>query len=194
VGGRVFQRKPRAAPVPADTWRLRTSPRQDAGSLRTGGSGWYAGVRDPVGGPRPPTVNVERSLLDTWRHRTLPRAGNGSGTVGRVRWALDRGGPAVQPVSAQLRITTRVLPRHSKRGYPGPGVPTCLFKKISIGCYETLMLLGRWFELCFRFACPGKQKLDALRTNFYGPLNISSLSKKFNKESVGRKIIALTHT
>jgi len=111
--------------APADTWRLRTSPRRDAGSLRTGGSGWYVGVRDPVGGPRPQAVNAECSLLwDTWHHRTLPRAGNGSGAVGRVRWALDRGGPAAQPFSAQLRITTRVLPRHSKRGYPGPGVPT----------------------------------------------------------------------
>jgi len=112
---------PAPALVPADTCWLRTSPRRDAGSLRTWGSGWYVGVRDPVGGPRPPAVNAECSLLwDTWCHRTLPRAGNGSGAVGRVRWALDRGGPAAQPVIAQLRITTRVLPSHSKRGYPGP--------------------------------------------------------------------------
>jgi len=71
-----------------------------------------------------------------------------------------------------------------------------LFKKITIGGYETLRLLGRWFELCFRFACPCKQKLDALCTNFYGPLNLSSLSKKLSlkRKVQGEKRIALTHT
>jgi len=194
VGGRVFQWKPRAAPVPADTWRLRTSPRQDAGFLRTGGFGWYARVRDTVGVPRPPTVHVERSLLDTWHHRTVPRAGNGSGAVGQVRWALDRGGPAVQPVSAQLRITMRVLPRHSKRGYPVPGYRHACSRRFLLVVMRLLCFLEDGSSCASDLHVLVSRSL-MLCAPISMDLSISQVYlKNFNKESVGRKIIALTHT
>ena len=59
-----------------------------------------------------------------------------------------------------------------------------MFKKITIGGYETLRLLGRWFELCFRFACPGKQKLDAgLCAHFSWTID--------SRDPIGSKIIYL---
>ena len=68
--------------VLTDTWQLRTTPGEVSIPSLSEGSGYYTGVRDPMGGPEPPTVRAERMLLP--EHVVLPdlsQPGDGSGTV-----------------------------------------------------------------------------------------------------------------
>ena len=98
------------------------------------GSGHCTGVRAPIEGPGPrggPDL-LERSGTPGCSGRApahpgtrgAPRPVPAGGRVRDCCWvnrAPDRRGPAVW---TQSRVTTRLLSRHSKRGYPSPGVPT----------------------------------------------------------------------
>src|SRR6185312_12240419 len=93
------------------------------------GSGYYTGVRDPMGGPGlrggPDSSGGPEPRLFGLPASSGTRVVPGPFPV--VRQVRDRcreirtpdhRGPAVWTLS---RITSRPLPRHSKRGYPSPG-------------------------------------------------------------------------
>ena len=114
--------------VLVDTWQLRTPGRGVSIPSFREGSGHCIGGLGPRGGPdlleRSGTPGCSGCAPAHPGTRGAPRPVPAGGRVRDCCWvnrAPDRRGPAVW---TQSRVTTRLLPRHSKRGYPNPGVPT----------------------------------------------------------------------